>query len=66
MIQAAEVLFIGALLFNGWQLNEIRKISRACYVELTTGRWEAGQLIRAQDKKQSPPSRSREAHDLPV
>lgn len=46
-----DFLAIVALLaYNGWQLNEIRKISRACYVELNTTRWENGKSVRAKDQ----------------
>jgi hypothetical protein len=41
-----------ALLYNGWQLNEIRRISWACYVELSTARWETGKLARSEKQQQ--------------
>jgi hypothetical protein len=37
------------LCYNGWNLNEIRKIVRACYVELNTARWENGRSVRSKD-----------------
>lgn len=43
MLSPIEFLALAAFLaYNGWQLNEIRKVSRACYVELNTTRWENG------------------------
>jgi hypothetical protein len=44
------------LVYNAWQLNEIRKISRACYVELTMTRWETGRSGRSQQSTQSSPA----------
>lgn len=41
-----------ALVYNGWQLNEIRRISKACYLELSLGRWESGKLGRAEQQLQ--------------
>lgn len=49
-LEGAIVLLL--LLHNGWQLNEIRKISRACYVELNTTRWENGKSVRAKDESE--------------
>lgn len=41
-----------ALVYNGWQLSEIRKISKACYVELVTARWENGCSVRIKDERE--------------
>lgn len=53
MLGGVEFLLILALLHNGWQLNQIRKVSKACYMELNTARWEAGKLERAKDQGKS-------------
>ncbi len=44
-------LFV-VLCFNAYNLNEIRKISRACYVELNTTRWETGMRSAATQNQQ--------------
>jgi hypothetical protein len=41
------------LCYNAYCLNEIRKISKACYVELNTTRWENGRSVRAKDQAES-------------
>jgi hypothetical protein len=41
------------LCYNAYNLNEIRKISRACFVELNTARWENGVSVRAKDQGES-------------
>jgi hypothetical protein len=44
----------GVLCYNAYCLNEIRKISNACYVELNTTRWENGRSVRiAKDQVES-------------
>lgn len=37
-----EAALFGGLCWNAYELHQIRKISRACYVELNTARWESG------------------------
>lgn len=66
MVRIVEILIFLALVYNGWQLNQIRKISRACYIELNTTRWENGLLVRAQDKGQGLSAVSGQSKDLPV
>jgi hypothetical protein len=41
------------LCYNAYNLNEIRKISRACFIELNTTRWENGASVRAKDQGKS-------------
>jgi hypothetical protein len=53
-------LFV-VLCYNAYSLNEIRKILRACFVELNTARWESGVLLRAKDQGQSLPPLRRQA-----
>jgi hypothetical protein len=60
------VLLFVALAWNGWQLNEIRKLTRASYVELATARWENGRSVRAKDQRERPSSVGRQGENLPV
>lgn len=64
--EAVEYLLLIALVANAWQLNEIRKISRACYIELTMTRWENGRLVRAKNQGEGLSSVGRQAEDLPI
>lgn len=52
------------LCYCAWQLNEIRRISRACYVELSTARWEKGRSVRAKDQLQGLSTVGRETKNL--
>jgi hypothetical protein len=49
------------LCYNAYNLNEIRKISAACFVELNTARWENGASLRAKDQGKSFPPLRRQA-----
>jgi hypothetical protein len=53
-----------ALLYNGWQLNEIRRISRACYVELSMSRWEIGKSGRTEQRAQGASAVGGKLHNL--
>ena len=66
MAGTVELMLFLALVYVGWQLNEIRKISRACYVEISMARWENGRLVRAQDKSQRLSSLRREIENRSV
>lgn len=66
MAEAVEWGIFLALIYNAWQLNEIRKISRACYIELNTARWENGRSVRAKDQREGLASVGRQIKDLTV
>lgn len=38
--------------YNAWQLAQLRRLARGCYVELSTARWERGKLLRAEEQLQ--------------
>ena len=52
------------LVYCAWQLTQIRRLARGCYVELSTARWEAGRSGRAKDNLQSLPPVRRQGQDL--
>jgi hypothetical protein len=52
MTLVLESALLGVLCVNCYNLNEIRKISQACYAELNSARWENGaRLSVAQQQK---------------
>jgi hypothetical protein len=54
---------LGVLCFNARRLNEIRNISRACYAELNSSRWERGARLAVvtQEQQESPAALRRQA-----
>jgi hypothetical protein len=53
-------LLLGVICLNAYNLNEIRKISKACYAELNTARWERGKrlvVVAQQEQESSAPLR---------
>jgi hypothetical protein len=58
-----EGALLGVLCFNAYNLNEIRKISRACYAELNSSRWERGARLAviSQEQQDSPTPIRRQA-----
>jgi hypothetical protein len=41
------------LVYCAWQLTQISRLARGCYVELSTARWENGQAARANQQQPS-------------
>lgn len=64
-LDAEFLALLGLLAYNAWQLGEIRKLHRACYVELTTARWEQGALARAQNNAERSAPLGWQSHNIP-
>jgi hypothetical protein len=52
MALVLESALLGVLCVNCYNLNEIRKISQACYAELNSTRWENGRRLSVVAKQQ--------------
>jgi hypothetical protein len=63
MALVLDSALLGVLCFNAYNLNEIRKISQACYAELNATRWERGARLSvvAQEQHESPAPLRRQA-----
>lgn len=52
------------LVYCAWQLTQISRLARGCYVELSTARWENGHAARAKEQQPSLAARTGERQDL--